>query len=95
MLKFHIAPDIRQKLKDKHQVEEIEIEECFLNREKAHLIDPRAEHATEPPTQWFISESDKGRLLKIVWINDPVQGITIKTAFEPNQKEINIYTKYA
>jgi len=95
LIRLNIEPDIKQKLKDKHQVKAEEIEECFLNREKGYLEDTRADHVTDPPTRWFIAETDVGRLLKVVWIKDEVAGITIKTAYEPNAKEIEIYTKHA
>lgn len=95
MINLNIARDIRQKLKDKHQVEEAEIEECFLNREKGYLTDTREDHKSNPPTLWFVSVTDKGRILKVLWINDPVLGITIKSAYEPNPEEIRIYSKYA
>jgi len=90
-MKFSIAPTIYDKLKNKHQVAETEIEECFLNREHNHLIDTREEHATDPPTQWFISQTDKGRLLKVVWMKDDVLGIVIKSAFEPSSETIGYY----
>ncbi len=95
LIRLNIEPDIKQKLKDKHQVKSEEIEECFLNREKGYLEDTRADHVTDPPTRWFIAKTDVGRLLKVVWIMDEVAGITIKTAYEPNEKEIEIYTKHA
>ena len=93
LIRLSITPDIKQKLKEKHDVKESEIEECFLNREKDHLIDTREEHATNPPTQWFIARTDTGRLLKVVWVNDEVSGITIKTAYEPAQETIDFYNR--
>ncbi len=92
-MKFSIAPTIFEKLKTKHKVTETEIEECFLNRKYNHLIDTREEHDTDPPTQWFISETDKGRLLKIVWMKDEVLGIVIKSAFKPSGDTISYYLR--
>lgn len=93
LIRLNITPDIHKKLKERHKVKESEIEECFLNREKAHLIDTREEHETDPPTKWFIAETDTGRLLKIMWINDDVLGVTIKSAYEPSQKAIDLYNR--
>jgi len=95
LLKLNIAPDIKDKLKTRHGVSEEEIEECFLNREKGFLLDTREEHATDPPTQWFVATTDTGRVLKVMWIKDEVLGITIKSAYQPTQKVIDIYNKYA
>jgi len=70
-----------------------EIEQCFLNRTGAYLLDEREEHASDPPTRWFISETDFGRELKIVFIpkgND----VIIRTAYDPNPEERRIYQKY-
>lgn len=89
-----IAPNIRAKLSNQHQVNEHEIMEAFANREKGLLEDTRAENQTIPPTQWFIAETFRGRLLKIVFIADE-HNINIKTAYEPNIEEIRIYNKYA
>lgn len=44
-----------------------------------------------PPTQWFIAETNQGRLLKIVFIEFDSGEICIKTAYEPNKKEQEIY----
>lgn len=93
-----ISDRIRNKLLLKHNINEPESEICeaFQNREGLYLIDTREKHRTDPPTKWFISETDKGRLLKVVFvqkINKETQKteIHIKTAYEPNEDEIRIY----
>lgn len=68
-----ISPKVRQKLIDKHSVTQPEIEQCFANREGNFLLDEREEHQSDPPTKWFIAQTDYGRKLKIVlfkWIAD-------------------------
>jgi len=92
-MNFNITPAILEKLKIRHKVTEAEIEECFLNREDDHLIDTREEHDTDPPTMWFISRTDKGRLLKVVWMHDKVLGITIKSAYEPSTESLDFYKR--
>jgi len=70
-----------------------EIEQCFANREGIYLLDEREEHASDPPTRWFIAETMYGRRLKVVFIrrgNDTV----IRTAYDPNAEERRIYEKY-
>jgi len=90
-----ISPKIREKLLNKHDVDENEVEECFLNMDGGLLADNREEHKTTPPTRWFISETNAGRRLKIVFIEGILGAYQIKTAYEPNENEEKIYEKYA
>lgn len=85
-----ISSAIKEKLLLKHYVSLTEVTECFENMTGNYLTDNREDHRTDPPTLWFISETNQGRLLKVVFIF--IQGhIHIKTAYEPNQKETDIY----
>ncbi len=88
-----ISEAVQIKLVTRHKVSEAEIHEAFANRDGGILGDTRAENRTIPPTLWFIAETFKGRLLKIVFIQDGESTI-IKTAYEPNREEIRIYDKY-
>ena len=97
MLQRHlkISRRIAEKLYEKHGVTESEIGECFLNRTQGLLEDTRLNHRTDPPTLWFIAKTDHGRLLKIVFIELADGSYEIKTAYEPNEVEVNIYEQYA
>jgi len=95
MVQLVMSDAVREKLQVKHKVEPEEIMQGFLNRERGFLEDKREEHKTDPPTQWFISKTDSGRLLKILFVQTSPKEIEIKTAYEPNIIEINIYTTYA
>lgn len=89
-----ISPSVREKLTNKHRVNEDELEQCFANRTHGVLIDVRADHRTNPITRWFISETDVGRKLKIAYM--PFGEDThIRTAYEPNPQELAIYNKAA
>jgi len=88
---LRISSAIKEKLLIKHRVCTKEVIECFENRSRNYLIDTREGHRTEPPTMWFISETNRGRLLKVVFIFKHGD-IHIKTAYQPNQKEISIFT---
>ena len=79
------------KLKTKHNIIKEDIVQCFENLIENPVIDSREEHRTEPPTQWFISDTDKGRRLKVVFIQISATAIVIKTAYEPNAQEEKIY----
>ncbi len=95
-MSLRISAKVKAKLQKKHNVTEEEIIECFQSCENGYLLDEREDNQTDPPTQWFISETDYGRLLKVVFImhyEDRV--VEIKTAYEPNNDEINLYNKIA
>ncbi|MFV2055348.1 MAG: ADP-ribosyl-(dinitrogen reductase) hydrolase [Thiohalomonadales bacterium] len=91
-----ISSSIRKKLTQKHGVNEAEITQCFTSRERAFLEDTRENHKTDPPTKWFIAETDFGRCLKVVFMQSADgQDIQIKTAYLANIEERRIYEKYA
>lgn len=90
---IRVSTRILEKLARKHNVKKEEVDQCFANRNGKYLRDPRAEHQTNPPTQWFIAETDFGRRLKVVFIRNG-SDIDIKSAFDPNQEELRIYAKF-
>jgi len=92
-----LSPSVRAKLgRPDHNVTEQEILQCFANRDRAFLVDTRPEHQTPIPTQWFVSETDYGRNLKVVFINDTRAGIVdIKSAYPATEEVARIYLKYA
>lgn len=94
-MRLIVSPAVLQKLKIRHHVTIDEVEECFLNQTRVFLEDDRTEHMTMPPTMWFISETDRGRTLKVVFIEHPSQIYELKTAYEPSPEEERIYDKYA
>lgn len=90
-----LSPKIRQKLADKTPpVSENDIWECFANRTHEFLIDTREDHQTDPVTQWFISENDYGRRLKVCFMHQGDR-VSIKTAYVPNADEERIYKRVA
>ena len=89
-----ISPSVRQKLSKKTPpVVEEEIEQCFANRTGKLLEDIREQHRSDPPTQWFIAQTDYGRFLKVAFIHKADE-IIIRTAYDPNPKEKEIYSNY-
>lgn len=54
---------IKDKLWFKHSVTMTEVEECFYNRDGGLFEDIREKNKTFPPTQWFISETNVGRVV--------------------------------
>ncbi len=88
-----ISQKILEKLATKHGVSKDEVEQCFANRTGKYLMDLREDHKSDPPTYWFISETNFARLLKIVFIPQD-GGIYIRTVFSPNEEELRIYKKY-
>ena len=94
-MSIHFSDKVRLKLAVKHNIQPHEVEECFCNREKGFLTDTREDHKTNPPTQWFIAETDYGRELKVVFILMDNGEIFIKSAFTPNAIEKDIYDRHA
>ena len=85
-----ISTKVKNKLLQKHEVTEKEVRECFMNRERTALKDEREEHQSDPPTMWIIAKTDHLRELKLVFmVTDG--GVILKTAYEPNQREMQIY----
>ena len=90
-----ISPRVRQKLLTKHKVTEAQVLQCFANKTGRDLLDNRPEHHTDPPTRWFIAQTDFGIRLKVCYVFDPTtQLVEIKSAFPPNEEEERIYKKF-
>jgi nuclear transport factor 2 (NTF2) superfamily protein len=88
-----ISAKVEQKLGDKHRVSRSEVLECFANRCGAELEDTRENHATDPPTRWFIARTNHRRLLKVVYVRRGAD-IHLRTAYEPNSDELTIYRRF-
>lgn len=86
-----ISEKIRSKLTDRHSVTEREVEQCFENIEGPLLIDSREDHKSDPPTLWFISRTNKNRLLKVAYIQRG-GSVYLRTCYEPNETEMQIYS---
>lgn len=89
-MNFRISGAVRAKLQEKHGVSPKEVYECFMNREGSSFTDTRADHLTDPPTQWFIAETDCGRKLKVIYVQ--YDGFfAIKSAYPANDAWIAHY----
>lgn len=87
-----ISQAILNKLKTKHKVDRNEVMECFENREGKLLLDNRAAHK-DPPTYWFIAETNHQRELKVCFVIEN-GNYFLRSTFEPNAEERRIYKKY-
>ncbi|WP_369063304.1 ADP-ribosyl-(dinitrogen reductase) hydrolase [Burkholderia gladioli] len=85
-----ISPEIREKLKSKHNVQPREIEQCFDNRVGTFLVDDREEHRTDPATLWFVAETNVGRVLKVIFVYEH-GSVRIKSAYEASEPVIRLY----
>ena len=93
-LKYVFSSRITEKLETKHSVTKQEVKECFNNSSGVTVEDTRDEHATNPPTQWFIALTNSGRELKVVFIYDSEEEtIYVKTAFKANKANIERFNK--
>ncbi|MGP5203869.1 hypothetical protein ACTXKB_14020 [Psychrobacter aquimaris] len=93
-LKYVFSSRITEKLETKHGVTQQEVKQCFNNSSGVTVEDTREEHATNPPTQWFIAITDSGRELKVVFIYDEEEEVIyVKTAFKANETNIVRFNK--
>ncbi|MDE2452758.1 MAG: ADP-ribosyl-(dinitrogen reductase) hydrolase [Burkholderiales bacterium] len=90
---LEISDTILRKLRERHHVDRREVEQCFENRLGRLLEDKRTRHRTRPPTLWFLSKTNKGRVLKIVYIQTGTS-VALKSAFAPNADELSIYANH-
>ncbi len=86
---------VREKLAKFHEITMLEIEEAIANSKPPYAIESRAAHRTKPPTFWFIASTMGDRLLKVAFVLDAKQHVArIKTAYDPEQWEIDEYESY-
>jgi isopentenyldiphosphate isomerase len=93
MKNLNISEAVLRKLKEAHGVSKVEVEQCFLNRQGRLLIDNRVATRTNPPTLWFVACTNKGRPLKVVYIQRG-ESVELKTAYDPNEEEARIYKRH-
>lgn len=70
-----------------------EIEECFENHCGDYCIDNREEHRTDPPTLWFVGETNRQHKLKIVFIRLD-EDIVLKSAYPATEEVERIFLRY-
>lgn len=95
--RFLVSEAMLEKLATKHRVTRDEVRQCFENREGGFLEDDREDHQTDPPTQWFVAETNQCRKLKIAFVQGQTEKgphIEIKTAYDANADEIAIYDRH-
>jgi uncharacterized DUF497 family protein len=97
---LRFSDDVKKKLAEKHGVSEDEVRQCFENLEGEYVMEKRPEHLTDPPSHWFVAETNKRRLLKVVFIARKIKTesgsetrVDIKTAFPPDTADIELYKR--
>lgn len=90
---YILPPAVERKLITRHHVSKSELDQAFLNRTGPYILETRQKNQTTPPTEWFIARTDTDRLIKVVVVFDPPQGLFIKSAFEAGRAEIDFYTQ--
>ena len=91
---IYISDVVTGKLREKHGVTEPEVHQCFENNTAKYAQDTREEHRTDPPTLWFIAETDAKRRLKVVFLRYSKTEYILKTAFPPNEDEERLWQGY-
>lgn len=93
-MSLFLSARVREKLLARN-ITEAHVVQCFANRAGRDLFDNRPKHKTDPPTRWFIAETDYGIKLKVCFIyHQDTQLVEIKSAFKPNDEEVAIYAKH-
>ena len=93
-MRIIIYPLTLEKLKSKHGVSADEVEQAFWNREGVLAKEVRPHNQGHEDRLWFISTTDKGRELKVVFFIDVDENAPVViTAYEPNDDEVNLYEK--
>jgi uncharacterized DUF497 family protein len=89
-----VYPSILEKLKTKHGVSIDEVEQTFLTRTGSLAREMRPKNQGTEDRFWFISTTDSGRELKVVFFIDADENVpVIITAYEPDSNEVNLYEK--
>ena len=88
-----VSKQVHAKLKNKHQVSLDEVVEAIVNYSGVIFEDSRAQHKTKPPTILYISETDDGRPLKLVFV--ATNPLTLKSAYQPSQAAIERFIQSA
>lgn len=85
---------VREKIDLEHGVSFLEAEEAFNNFSGRFLIDDREKNfaGAGRRTLWCLSQTYDGRILKLVIIPDNDSCI-LRTAYEPNQYEVDLWNK--
>ena len=98
---IYISEKVKAKLAEKHGVTPEEVTQCFENLEGGFIEDTSLEHVSEPPTYWFVSETNKRRRLKVCFIHrefvddsgKTIKRTSIRSAFDANEKAIATYER--
>jgi hypothetical protein len=88
---FEVHPAIEQKLAIKHQVTVEEVNEATANRVGNLLEEMRPANQGTLKRYWFISETNRGRKLKVVFATDGTGDPILITAYSPNVIEEKLY----
>lgn len=91
MAMLEVSEKIREELANKQPAVTVkEVEEALLNREGQLLIDNREQHRTTPPTLWFVSRTNRNRILKVMIVVENGR-VYLKSAYDATAEVIRIY----
>lgn len=90
----YVSEGVARKLREKHGVTEAEVHQCFSTNAGKYAEDTREAHKTNPPTLWFIGETDAKRRLKVVFLRYSSTEYVIKSAFPTIEKEEILWQRY-
>jgi uncharacterized DUF497 family protein len=91
---MRISQRVLEKLCEKHKVDRREVEQCFSNKCGLFLCDDREDHQSDPPTLWFVAPTNKGRLLKVIFVFRDGY-IDLRSAYDADANAQQIYDRKA
>lgn len=94
MVNLRISQGVLEKLGTKHKVDRREVEQCFENKCGLFLMDDREDHQSDPPTLWFVAPTNKGRLLKIIFIYRDGH-MDLRSAYDADEATQRLYERKA
>ena len=92
-----IPPGIARKISqpDHGEITEKDVYECFENHDGRVCWDSRPQHLDRQglPSPWFVSETNKRRLLKIMFIREN-EDVHLKSAYPATQQVHELYERF-
>jgi uncharacterized DUF497 family protein len=85
-----VSNKIKAKLLLKHQVTVEEVIQAFADRPDYVVEDEREDHKSDPPTVWFVASTDRGRMLKVAYIQRG-DDIYLRTAHPAKEAHIRLF----
>ena len=94
MSPFLVFAAIREKLREKHNVEVEEVKEAFYGTAEEDFVEEkREEHLRAKKKIWFIGATFNNRALKVV-LEIEADSLTLISAYDPDEDDVRAYETF-